>query len=44
MLTLTEAKVKGNGEVPWCGVNSITAGVQEIERAREGVTNFMNDV
>ena len=32
-LSLTEAKLKGNGEVPWCGVNT---GVQEMERAREG--------
>ena len=30
-LSLTEAKLKGNGEVPWCGVNT---GVQEMERAR----------
>ena len=37
LLALTETKLKGNGEVPWCGVNGINAGVQEMERAREGV-------
>ena len=37
-------KLKGNGEVPWCGVNGIIAGVQEIERAREGVAILLNDV
>ena len=35
-------KLKGNGEV-CCGVNGI-AGVQEIERAREGVAILLNDV
>ena len=36
MVALAETKLKGNGEVSWCGVNGIIAGVQEIERAREG--------
>ena len=44
MLALTETKLKGNGEVSWCGVNGITAGVQEMERAREGVAVVLNDV
>ena len=37
MLSLTEMKLKGKGEVSWCGVNGIIAGVQEMERARESV-------
>ena len=28
----------------WCGVNGIIAGVQEIERAREGVAILLNDM
>ena len=44
LLTLTEMIMKGNGEVSWCGVNGIIAGVQEMERAREGVTILLNDV
>ena len=44
MLGLTETKLKGNGEVSWCGVNGIIAGVQEMERARERVANMINDV
>ena len=39
---LTKTKLKGNREVSWCGVNDIIAGVQEIERAREGVAVLMN--
>ena len=35
-LALTDTKLKGNGEVSWCGVNSIIFGVQEMERARNG--------
>ena len=33
LLSLTATKLKGNGEVLWCGVNGIIAGVQGIERA-----------
>ena len=43
-LDLTGTKLKGNGEVSWCGVNSIIAGIHEIERAREGVVILLNDV
>ena len=43
LLALTETKLKGNREI-WCGVNGITAGVQEMERAREGVDVLLNDV
>ena len=39
-LALTKTKLKGNREVSWCGVN----GVQERERAREGVAVLLNDV
>ena len=42
LLAFTETKLKGNGEVSWCGVNSIIAGVQEMERAREGVSVLLN--
>ena len=43
LLVLTETKVKGNGEVSWYGVNAI-AGIQKMEKAREGVTILLNDV
>ena len=36
-LALTETKLKGNGEVSWCEVNGIIAGVREMEKARERV-------
>ena len=36
--------MKGNGEVSWCGINSIIAGIQEMERAGEGVAVPLNDV
>ena len=42
MLALTGTKLKGNGEVSWCGVNGIIAGVQEMERAREGLAILLN--
>ena len=35
---------KGKGEVSWLRVNFIIAGVQEMERAREGVAVLLNDV
>ena len=41
---LTETKLKGEGELSWSGVNVIFAGVQEMERAREGVAVLLNDV
>ena len=31
LLALMETKLKGNGEVSWCGVNGIIAGVQKME-------------
>ena len=37
-------KLKKKGEVAWSGVNVIFAGVQEMERAREGVAVLLNDV
>ena len=30
LLAFTETKLKGEGEVSWCGVNGIIAGVQEM--------------
>ena len=44
LLALTETKMKGKGEVSWSGVNVIFAGVQEMERAMEGVVILLNDV
>ena len=44
LLTLTETRLKGNGEVSRCGVNRIIAGVQEMERARERVAILLSDV
>ena len=44
LLALMETKLEGNGEVSWCGVNGISASVQEMERAREGVPILLNDV
>ena len=44
LLTLIEAKLKGNGEVSCCGGNGIIAGVQEIKRVREGMGVLMNNV
>ena len=44
LLALMETKLKGKGEVSWPGVNVIIAGVQEMERAREGVAILLNDV
>ena len=44
LLTLTETKLKGKREVSWCEVNGIISGVQEMERAREGVATLLNDV
>ena len=44
LLVLTETKLKRKGEVSWCGVNDIIAGVQEMERAREGVAILLNGV
>ena len=35
LLVLTVTKLKGNGEVSWCGVNGIIAGVYEIEKDKE---------
>ena len=44
LLALTKTKLKRKGEVSWSGVNAIFAGVQEMERAREGVAVLLNDV
>ena len=40
-LTLTETKLKINGDISWCGVNGIV-GVQ-IERVRGGMAVLMID-
>ena len=44
LLALTDTKLKGEGEASWCGVNGFIAGVQEMERVREGVAVLLNDV
>ena len=41
---MTEMKLKGKGKISWYGVNGIIASVQEMERAREGMTILLNDV
>ena len=43
LLALTETKLKGNLEVSGCGVNGITAGIQEMDRPREGVAVLLNE-
>ena len=43
-LALTETKLKGKGELSWCGVNDIIAGVEEMERTREGVAILLKGV
>ena len=37
-----ETKLKRKGEVPWSGINVIFAGVQEMERDREGMDDLLN--
>ena len=44
LLALTEMKLKGKGEISLCGVNGIVVGVNEMEKAREGVVILLNDV
>ena len=44
LVALIETKLKGNGEVSWCGVNDTIDSVQEMERAREGVAILLNDM
>ena len=41
---LTKVKLKGNGEVSWCGANGIVTGAQEIGKARRRVAILLNDV
>ena len=41
---LTVVKLERNGEVSWCGISGIIAGVQDMERTREGVAMLSNDV
>ena len=40
LLALTETKLKGNRELSGCGVNGITACVQDMERAIEGGPSY----
>ena len=44
LLALTETKLKWEGEISWCGINGIIAGVHEMKRAREGVAILLNDL
>ena len=39
-----ETKLKGNREVSWWGINGIIAGVQEMERVKEGVAVLLKDM
>ena len=43
LAALTETKLKGNGEVSWCGMSGIFAGVQKIDMAKEGMVILMNN-
>ena len=38
-----KGKVAKEWEVLWCGMNGIITGIQEIERAREGLAVLMKD-
>ena len=42
LLALT--KLNENGDVSRCGLNGIITGVQEMERAREGLAILLNDL
>ena len=44
LLALCEIQKKKNEEFSWCWVNGVSMGVQEIERAREGVAVLMTDI
>src|SRR5678816_3426857 len=44
LLALTETKMEGKGEIKWCGVKCVRAGVEENERGREGVAILMSDL
>ena len=44
LLALTETKLKGIGEVSWVEINGIIFGVEEVKRAREGVSVLLSDV
>ena len=44
LLALKEIKLKGKGEVSWCGVNGIITSIQKMERAREGVAILLNNM
>ena len=44
LLASPETKVKGNGEISWCGVIAICTCVQEKEIAREGVRILLNNL
>ena len=37
-------KLKRKGDVSWCGVNGVIAGVQEMERVREEVSVLLKYV
>ena len=41
---MSESKLKGNGEGLWYGAKGIFADIQEVQRVREGVAVWMNDV
>ena len=44
MLALTKTKLKGNGEVSWCGVNGFIASVQETEKIGKDVAVLLKEV
>ena len=42
LLAFTEMKMKGNGDILWCGVSCICRGIQKKEKIVENVTILLN--
>ena len=43
LLVPNETKMKGNGEISWCRLNSIYEGVQKNEKSGEGGEVLLNN-
>ena len=43
LFALMEMKLKGEGEASWVEVNGVISGVEEVERAREGVWRSLKE-
>ena len=44
LLVFSEIKMKGSGEILWCGVRGIFTDVKENEVVRESITVLLNAV